>query len=222
MNINNINTIIWDWNGTLLNDIDICLSSINKLLIKRGLSSLNKNDYRDIFTFPVKEYYIKAGFDFQKESFDDVAVDFMNMYHQKLPEARIFEDVEPLLKTLQSNNFRQIMVSAMEHNSLIATVKDKGIYDYFDQISGISDIFAHSKIENARAIVKELDLNPEKICLIGDTIHDYEVAMELGTCCLLVSNGHQSFYRLSESSANIVKNLKDIRHFFQLNHVDLG
>ena len=222
MNTKNIDTIIWDWNGTLLNDIDICLSSINKLLIERGLSSLNKNDYKDIFTFPVKEYYKKAGFDFQKEPFDDVAVGFMNLYHQKLPEAKIFDNVEPLLKTLQDNNFKQIMVSAMEHNSLITTVKEKGIYDYFDRISGIGDIFAHSKIENARAIVKELNLNPETICLIGDTIHDYEVAMELGTCCLLVSNGHQSFHRLSESSATIVKNLEDISHFFQLNHVDLG
>ncbi|MCK4288095.1 MAG: HAD hydrolase-like protein, partial [Bacteroidales bacterium] len=62
-----IKTIIWDWNGTLLNDIDICINSINILLEHRNIENLTKEIYKEIFTFPVKDYYSKAGFDFTKE-----------------------------------------------------------------------------------------------------------------------------------------------------------
>jgi len=71
-----VETIIWDWNGTLLNDVDICVESINILLSERGHKPLSKSLYREIFTFPVKAYYELAGFDFTNESFDfEVAED---------------------------------------------------------------------------------------------------------------------------------------------------
>jgi phosphoglycolate phosphatase len=222
MNLKQINTIVWDWNGTLLNDIDICLVAINKLLQERNLQALDKNDYKDIFTFPVRKYYEKAGFDFTKESFDKIAVDFMDLYHQQLAVASIFDEAKPILKQFQSNDYRQIMISAMEHESLLKTVREKGIFNYFDRISGIEDIYANSKVENAKTIFDELDLIPGEVCLIGDTIHDFEVARELGSLCILISNGHQSFTRLQQSEAITLKNLNEIPDIFQLNHVDLS
>lgn len=222
MDFKNINTIIWDWNGTLLNDLDICIISINKLLGERNLVTLDKKDYQDIFTFPVKDYYEIAGFDFSQESFDKVAVDFMDLYHQQLPDTNIFEEVKPLLELFQANHFRQIIISAMEHESLVKTVKEKGIYNFFDKISGIEDIFATSKVDNAKAIFTKLELEPSQVCLIGDTLHDYEVAKELGVQCILISNGHQSFERLNKSEAKTLKNLNELKKFFQLNHVDLS
>ena len=56
--------IIWDWNGTLLNDRWVCVNGINNCLKKRGLSSISEETYKSIFTFPVKDYYKKLGFDF--------------------------------------------------------------------------------------------------------------------------------------------------------------
>jgi len=58
-----IGGIIWDWNGTLLNDIQLCVQTINEMLDKRNLPLLSVNDYKDVFSFPVKNYYQKIGFD---------------------------------------------------------------------------------------------------------------------------------------------------------------
>ena len=55
-----IGGIIWDWNGTLLNDIELCVLTINELLERRNLTLLSVEDYREVFSFPVKNYYQKT------------------------------------------------------------------------------------------------------------------------------------------------------------------
>lgn len=50
--IGNINGIIWDWNGTLLNDADLAVQTMNQLLERRGLQVLSVDDYKSVFTFP--------------------------------------------------------------------------------------------------------------------------------------------------------------------------
>ncbi|MBC8486225.1 MAG: HAD family hydrolase [Bacteroidetes bacterium] len=219
--MNDIDTIIWDWNGTLLNDIEICIDSINVLLTNRKHKPLTGDIYKDIFTFPVKEYYIKAGFNFTYEPFDKIAIEFIDLYHEKLKDAVIFPEVIPVLKAFKRNNYKQLMVSAMEHKSLIKSVKEKSIYEYFDKISGIENYYAVSKLDNARKLVTELNLDLTKTCLIGDTIHDYEVAKDLGIYCLLIANGHQSFKRLKKSGCIVIEKLTDVLNVFSINHADI-
>jgi len=78
---NHVELILWDWNGTLLNDQTICIDAMNRLLVKRGLPLLTEEKYRRVFTFPVKTYYAQLGFDFAKEPFEIPALEFMEQYH---------------------------------------------------------------------------------------------------------------------------------------------
>jgi phosphoglycolate phosphatase len=208
-----INTIIWDWNGTLLNDIGICIEAINTMLERRNHPTISRPEYLEIFTFPVKDYYVKAGFDFTIESFDDIAIEFMDLYFQKLKYALVFPGAFKVLNTLKQNNFYQIMISAMEHDSLVKSVKEKEFYQYFDFIAGINDHFAGGKIENARNTVRKLNIDPERTLLIGDTIHDYEVAGELRIQCVLISHGHQSASLLERLDCTIVNGIEEIPGF---------
>ena len=76
-------TIIWDWNGTLLDDAEMCLEAINIMLKKRNLPELSMERYRDVFTFPVIEYYREVGFDFTLEAWDPVATEFRRGLQQR-------------------------------------------------------------------------------------------------------------------------------------------
>ena len=69
-NILKYNHIIWDWNGTLLNDVELCASIMNNLLRNESLSEISLEKYREIFTFPVEEYYKLAGHNFERNSFE--------------------------------------------------------------------------------------------------------------------------------------------------------
>lgn len=211
----NCRNIIWDWNGTLLNDLDICVHSINLLLDKRNLSILDKEQYLDIFTFPVKDYYEIAGFNFNEESYETVAIEFMDHYFNLVRTAGLHPDVEKTLTWFRKSGREQIILSAMEQTELNRLVKEYGIEDFFTNVFGISDHLAHGKIDLATSAIEITGFNREETCLIGDTLHDAEVANKLGIKCLLIADGHQAEKRLKESGYPVVRSLNEIETIFR-------
>jgi phosphoglycolate phosphatase len=209
----NKKAIIWDWNGTLLNDTDICVDCMNQVLEKRGLELLDAQRYREIFTFPVKNYYLEAGIDLDREAFEIPAMEFINLYHKNLPLADLFKCVKEVLIEFKNRGYYQAVLSAMEHESLEASLKDKGVFPYFDIITGINDHYANSKLEIGRELMDAILFKRGEMLLIGDSLHDLEVADELGIECVLVANGHQSYERLLEKTPNVLNQLSEILEY---------
>lgn len=85
----------------------------------------------------------------------------------------------------------------MEQETLEHSIKIHGIEDYFSIIMGMDNHHAHGKLDNAKLILSEIKAATHETLLIGDTIHDYEVADAIGCPYLLIGSGHQSFGRLS-------------------------
>jgi len=205
-------TIIWDWNGTLLNDVSICIKAMNKLLNKRGISPLTENRYRDVFTFPVRDYYEQIGFDFSVEEFDTPALKFIEYYQNFLPMAGLFPEVDAVLRQLKNNNINQYILSAMEHNSLLLSVRSLSIEKYFTAIAGIDNHFAKSKINRGIKLIGDMNIDRSKTLMVGDTLHDMEVAEALGINCVLVSQGHQTAKRLKVNGNTVINSLSELGH----------
>ena len=203
-------TIIWDWNGTLLDDAEICREAINKMLKARNLPELSLVKYREVFTFPVIDYYKEVGFDFTREPWEPVAMEFINLYLNALPSCGLTPFATETLETFKSKGYRQAIISAMQHDALIKSVSELGIYDYFDYIGGIGDHYGGGKIDNARNYFTSSGIDPVNTTLIGDTLHDSEVAAGLQCKCILVATGHQSFDRLFKTGLPVIHNLSEI------------
>jgi phosphoglycolate phosphatase len=205
-----IESVIWDWNGTLLNDVVVAIDSINKLLLDRNLEALTLNRYLDVFTFPVQEYYETIGFNLKEEPFEIPANQFINIYNKAVELCGLHKEVIPLLSRLSGKGYRQFILSAMEQQQLEKTVSDNGITHFFEALCGLDNHYATSKVENGRLLIGRNRLNPKLTVLIGDTVHDYEVAQAIGCKCILVANGHQSKERLLKSGAKVVDSLDEI------------
>lgn len=213
-NFKSISTIVWDWNGTLLNDTDICIDCMNIMLRKRNISSLTKEKYKHIFTFPVKHYYEKAGFDFQKEAFEIPATEFIQAYNKRLNEAALFQEALDILNFLKGKKYRQVVLSAMKREELLRSIHYTGLEGFFDYVAGINDHYAYGKIDIALRVFKEINLSKDETCLIGDTTHDFETAQNLNIPCILVANGHQSYERLKNLNCIVVNELNQLRKYF--------
>jgi phosphoglycolate phosphatase len=216
MNNNQKGIIIWDWNGTLFDDVDICMDSMNVLLTKRSLPLITHDLYKQVFTFPVSDYYQRIGFDFNKELFDDVAVEFIDAYRNRVTRATTFPSVNAILLAFKNAGYRQFLISAMEHDFLTETLITNDIIHFFEAFSGITDHFANGKLEMANRFFRENRINISKAYFIGDTIHDFEVAESLGVKCILIANGHQSIERLKKTGAKVVNELDELSGHFQL------
>lgn len=203
-------TIFWDWNGTLLDDTQVCIDAMNTLLRERDLNELDAVRYRDVFTFPVRDYYVKLGFDFEKEAFEGPAIEFIEQYDNLINTSKIFPDARHALEEFKNRNFTQMILSAMQNDFLNELVGKHGIAHYFDRVSGIDNHYASGKVDNARKLIAGLDGHAGEIIMIGDTIHDHEVGQELGIRVILVSRGHQSAERLRSTRREIVHDLKEV------------
>lgn len=203
-------TVIWDWNGTLLNDLDLCLASINSLLKKRELELLNHNSYKKVFAFPVEDYYAAIGFDFSKEDFAIPAREFIDLYNNQVGTCSLHSDAFDVLNHIQGKKIRQFVLSAMKENMLEKTLKEQQIYSYFEGIAGLNHHYATSKIERGEELIEKHKIDKSQTTMIGDTIHDFEVAEQLGIKCILIANGHQSAERLKSTGTVVIENLGDL------------
>lgn len=203
-------TIIWDWNGTLLDDLELSIKAVNVLLNERDLPLLTLDRYRDIFGFPVINYYEKAGFDFSKEPFEIPARQYVKLYASGESELKLFPDVVDTLSFFKDNNYRQIVLSAMKEDNLRKMISNAGISHFFDGIFGIKDNYAREKVSIGKQVVENLNLNPEKCLMIGDTLHDAEVAEQCGFDCILFSGGHVAKQRLETTGFKIIDQHKTL------------
>lgn len=202
--------IIWDWNGTLLDDVDYCVNCINVLLKKRHLPLVDSEKYKEIFTFPVVEYYKAVGFDLEKEGFEKPAMEFIRLYYHHFNQTKLFPCVKELLNNYKSRSFKQVVLSAMEHNSLVNTLDDKGILPYFNEVTGVGDHYGSSKKETGKQLLRNLNVNPEEVVIIGDTLHDKQVADALNIDLILIATGHNSKQRLKSKHPVVLNKLMDI------------
>jgi phosphoglycolate phosphatase len=183
--------ILWDWNGTLLDDVDASIAALNVLLRRRGMPLVDKQGYKRVFMFPVIEYYKKLGFTFDREDFDGVAREFVAEYAISSRNSALFPDAIEVLEYLNARGYRQSIVSAMPQSSLIAQIDANNVAHYFQDIVGLRDIYATSKIDSAVNYIRSRRLDVRDLLFIGDTNHDYEVAKSIGCTCMLISSGHQ-------------------------------
>ncbi len=203
--------IIWDWNGTLLNDAWLCVEVMNGMLAKRNLPIRTLNQYMDIFDFPVKDYYVKLGYNFEKEPFEVVGMEFMVRYNERQWESNLHEEAISVLDAFRERGFRQYILSAREEVELIGETKALGVFQYFDHIFGLDDHYAHGKTDVGFKLLEAIRVPNEKIVFIGDTRHDAEVAGDLGIDCLLIPNGHHTRERLAGLNLPLISSLKDLK-----------
>lgn len=185
--------VFWDWNGTLLDDVEICIESMNELLAEYGLPLIqSREQYHGIFGFPVKSYYERLGFDFSKTPFERTGMEFIEKYDRRQHRAGLAEGAREALERFKAAGLRQAVLSASERTALVRQIEERGAAEYFSDILGIGDRLAGGKAEIAREFFERSGADPSRSVIIGDTSHDYDVARSLGCACILVAGGHQS------------------------------
>lgn len=205
-----ISYVLWDFNGTLLDDVDICVEIMNTLLKKKGMAPISKEEYKNVFTFPVSEYYKRVGIISNDSEFDEVAHKWMNLYYEKEPETKLYDDIIEVLEFFKKRNINQGVLSASRTDQLERLLKQVGIDSYMKDILGISDIYAKSKVHIGLDFINASGYDTDEIIMVGDSVHDFEVATEMGISCILVAAGHQSRKVLEACGCRVIDTAKEL------------
>ena len=199
--------VIWDWNGTLLDDAEICVEVMNDVLTRRKLTPLTAESYAAAFRFPVRDYYRDLGFDFEREAFELIGTEFIEGYSAREATCTLRSDARTTLEGLAALRLRQSVLSASQQARLEAQTRRHEVHVHFEALVGLDDHYAAGKIEVGLRWMEQSDVDPQRTVLIGDTDHDFEVARALGVHCLLVPSGHQAPDRLAKCGVEVLPNL---------------
>lgn len=204
--------LFWDFNGTIFADMEAGMDSTNEMLRERGLKEIESLEgYRELFDFPIKEYYRGLGFDFDKEPYEVLAPIWVDIYNEKSKNATTVHGVRDALERVKALGMSQVVFSATEKNMLLRQLGELDILGYFDEIIGLDNIHAESKLHLAK---KWREQHPDaRILYVGDTLHDAENAKILDADCLLFTGGHQSRRRLEVCGYPMIDSIESIFDF---------
>lgn len=204
--------ILWDWNGTLLDDVMISIDCVNILLEKLNKPKTNLEEYYNMMDIPLKKYYENLfkdrGCEFKYELCTE---NFQNNYSKFINDAFLAEGALEILELFKENGCRQFIVSSFEKNMLKKYVKFFNVEKYFDIISGDDDIHCADKSQRAIEAVK--GVSRDKILYIGDTKADYITAQAVGCDCILICKGHQPRRLLEEFGCPVIDRLCEIKEY---------
>ena len=182
--------LVLDFNGTIIDDVDLCLNILNHLLEERDYKKVSLEEYKHIFTFPIKKYYINAGFNLEKYSFTSISSEFISLYQKASLNCKLYEGINELIDKCNNNEVKVVLLSASQIDNLKEQTDHFGLSEKFEAILGTSTIEAVSKVEIGKNYFK--DKQDKKILFVGDTTHDAEVASAIGADALLITHGHQA------------------------------
>lgn len=203
--------VVWDWNGTLLDDVAAALGALNRMLRERGLAETTREYYCANFSFPVKPLYSRLGMDPDAE-WQRICDDF----HRYLAEGEqgIRSDAVAALELLRRNGVGQSILSALRQDLLLRDTTKFGVAQYFDLIYGVDNLDGATKLSRGHELYSRLFAAPDgpgagasMRWMIGDTLHDVEVARELGLEPILVAGGHQCLERLRTAGCRVAGSL---------------
>lgn len=202
--------VIWDWNGTLFNDVELCADIMNNLLMRSNLGTITVEKYREVFTFPVIKYYEALGHNVGSENWEKISHEFIDEYEERKFEQTLYQDSKHVLDKIDKMGISQSVLSAYSQHTLEKLIEHFGLSKYFIRLVGLDNIYAASKLENGIKWMKELGYSKGEVLLVGDTIHDCEVANEIGADPVLLSVGHQSKEKLATCDVLMIDSLSEL------------
>ncbi len=200
--------ILWDWNGTLIDDAVTSLNCVNDMLTEMNKPLISLEQYYTYVETPIIGFY-KHILSEDELDFPVISKSFHDSYNRRIKETFLSPDTENVLEILKENGAKQYIITATKEESARNLTKQYGVEEYFDGIFGADNTLAESKVERAIKFFRSNNIDHKDTIFIGDTLHDLETANALGVDCILVTFGHQGKEITENSGAVTVDSLKD-------------
>ena len=205
--------IVFDFNGTIIDDVQLCLDLLNEMLEVENLPLVSYRKYKEIFTFPIIEYYKRAGFTFKNRSFDEMSKWFVQKYQPLSFECNLYPGIKEIILKIKEKGIKVILLSASQIDNLKEQTDKFNISGLFDEILGINNIEARSKLHIADNYFSKIKLDMKEVLFVGDSTHDYEVGSSLGGDVILVSYGHQSKEVLKVCGVPVIDSISELEEY---------
>ncbi len=208
--------VVWDWNGTLLDDFDVVLSAMNAACVAVGMPTLTAQRYRETFSRPIERAYERLlGRPLRPGEWERVNHEFHVSYNEIYRSAALAADAVEVLDELKQAGVTQSLLSMWVHEELVPVVEGYGVAGYFVRIDGQPGRGGGHKQEHLEAHVARLaselpaPVPVEEMLLVGDSLDDVQAARAVGMPCVLLDSGPHLLDDIRACGAPVASSLSD-------------
>lgn len=201
--------VVWDFNGTLLDDLDVAIAAVSDMLARRNMPAMTRQRYYESMEMPIIRYYEKI-FDLKQDPFEVLSREFVEGYEKHFSLARLADGAGEAVAHFARLGARQVIISSFEQGRLRAMARELGIAGCFDGILGADNIRSESKVERATRWLEDSGAAGGSILVVGDLVHDWEMARALGADCVLLDCGHQAREDLLRCGCPVIHSLRQL------------
>jgi len=202
--------IIWDFNGTLLNDAQLSVDCDNHVFDELGLPHITIEDYRAHMTMPVRDFYTALGIDLNVYKYETIARIWLDMFNKNAVMCGLVPGALDSIDRLTAAGHSQSILSASYEPDLLVQCGHLDLVRRMTVINGLGDESARKKTDIGQAQMQALGLEGKDTVLVGDMLADAELAQALGAHCVLVPWGHNAAFRLKDAGCPVARSFEEL------------
>jgi phosphoglycolate phosphatase-like HAD superfamily hydrolase len=206
-----ISHVVWDWNGTLLNDNHAVLAAVNEVCAGFGRGQLTWDEWQAAYARPMRLSYEQV---LQRTLDDEEWAQVDKLYHDRydalLHTCELAVGTHDALRAWTDSGRTQSLLSMWFHSRLTPTVDQYGLTQYFTRVDGLpGEIGGGSKADSLIRHLGDQQLDPTAVALIGDVVDDAHAAQAAGTQCVLVTTGAMTREALQATGAPVTNSIAE-------------
>lgn len=175
--------LIFDWSGTLVDDLGPVIEATNAVLEKYGVPPMDREAFRRSFRLPYSEFYQEL---LPTIPLDELEAHFRPAFdHAKTP-VTILPHAREKLEWCSAHGIRTFVLTSMDPGAFDRQLDHFGLRHHFEATySGVVD-----KRELIHHILESHQLDPADTAFVGDMTHDIETARHGGIASIAVLTGY--------------------------------
>lgn len=193
-------TVVYDWNGTLLDDVGISFDCFLITLEMLGAKPPTLEEYKNNYDIPIRRLYMASGVPEQLflEKINGVFHTFYSHYKQRADKAVLRSGVADTLSSLHGKNVKQIIASNDIGDRIKHQITRLSINDFIHDVVAFSDMESRKvpKGELLKQYMKREKIPAHNAVMVGDVMEEIQIARELGMASIAITDGYVTESRL--------------------------
>jgi len=201
--------LIFDWSGTLCDDLALTLEATNYVLSQYGRPALTREQFRAEFQLPYPNYYAAKT---PEAKLDDLENYYRYAFGRSQTKVSLIPHAREFMDFCAAQGIRCFALTSMDPKAFDEQSRELGIHPYFEHIhSGI-----HNKEHYIPTVMRMHGLAPEETAFIGDMQHDMNAAHCAGVTAIGVLTGYNNAAQLCQAAPDLmVPNLAALRKLME-------
>lgn len=202
--------LVWDWNGTLLDDLPIVVEAVSRSIAMFGFAPITADDYRDHYTRPVRHFYDNLfGRVVADEEWLRLNATFHDVYFDLAGDAPLVPDAREALDLLDAAGWGQSLLSMSPQDWLTTIVDRLGLTERMALVDGLSEVTGGLKAPHMEGHLRLLGIDGGSVVVVGDTPDDVAAARHVGARAVLFHGGSHHMEVLEAEGVPIAETLVD-------------